>query len=182
MKSPLLAGPAVCLLCGQGPNIPAGNSKPVLSSWNQTRKEQDCFLADEAVLFLSFFSFFNSSLAWLHCVHFVCAGMHGTFFPGGSWGSLLEEPTPTCSSLLPYPPPPALPHPCVPGLPSPQPSVPTNPQRRGAEGGPDCGLRLFTGWGWGREEKSTALFIFWVWKLDKIHPFPRKPTFVGSQK
>lgn len=43
IKSLLLAGKAVCLLCGQGPNIAAGNSKPVLQAEIKPGKNRTVF-------------------------------------------------------------------------------------------------------------------------------------------
>lgn len=43
IKSPLLAGKAVCLLCGQGPNSAVGNSKPVLRAEIKPGKNRTVF-------------------------------------------------------------------------------------------------------------------------------------------
>lgn len=124
-----------------------------------------------------FLSFFKRFSLVFHRAHFVCAGRTRIFKPAAVGVHL---PSPSCPS----PTPPSSPLPQSPTLASlafPAPSAQPpgrHPERREAQTWPEAIYRV----GVGRGGKPTALCIFGVWKLYRIPPFPRKPSFAGFQK
>lgn len=121
-----------------------------------------------------FLSFLRRFSLVLHRAHFGCAGRTRIFKPAAVGVHLPCPPAPL-PLLLPLPSPRAPP---LPPWPSQPPARGRHPERREAQTWPEAIYRV----GVGRGGKPTALCIFGVWKLDRMPPFPRKPSFAGFQK
>ena len=171
IKSLLLARKTVCLLCGQGPNIAAGNSKSVL--WVDIKPGKNRTIFQLMKQYFSFF--FQAVLSRVPRCTFCLRRTHANLQAGCGWSPPPLPLLPLSHSSFLSPPP--EPHPGLPGLPSPQPPG-RHPERREAQTWPEAIYRV----GVGRGGKPTALCIFGVWKVYRIPPFPRKLSFAGFQK
>lgn len=171
IKSLLLARKTVCCV-GSGPILL--RAIPSQSFELTSNQERTGLVFSRWSSTFSFSLFSGGSLS--------CCTVHILAAPDARESSSRLQLESTSPALLPlslssFLSPPPEPRPCLPGLPSPQPRG-RHPERREAQTWPEAIYRV----GVGRGGKPTALCIFGVWKLDRMPPFPRKPSFAGFQK